>query len=257
MLVLSRKKNQQVLFPNLGIEVEILRIAGSSVSVGIKAPASVQVLRGELKTTANSVDSSKDSVPNHRDLIHKLRNQLNQAQLTVALAQKQLQMGMPESAEQTLIDMLQRLSDIDQEMTSSAAGVPAKTLDSTAQNSDNRRHALLVEDDPNERALLAGYLRLCGYRTSEAADGVAAMRMLESEPVDLIVLDIRMPRMNGFETVRAIRQRASLNRTPVVIVSGEDRNESIITGDTRGVSEWFAKPLNPDRLVEHLDAIRN
>lgn len=253
MLVLSRKKNERILFRNLGIEVEILRLARNSVGVGIRAPRSVEILRGELAgdTVSNTADDGAPVVD--AQLQHTLRNQLQKAQLTVAIAQKQLKIGRPEEAEATLQQMIDRLNDVDQEMDSSSSlSDPAAGAVDSVGNPYSGRHALVVEDDPNERTLLAGYLRLCGFRVSEAGDGLEAIRALESQDIDLVVLDMRMPRMDGAETIRRIRRDPRLNGTRVVIVSAEDRDESMVTRDDRGVSEWLSKPLDPARLVSHL-----
>lgn len=255
MLVLSRKQNECILFPNLGIEVEILRLARNSVGVGIKAPRSVEILRGEL--AGESVTNSQQDGPPLIDaqLQHTLRNQLQKAQLTVSIAQKQLENGRPEEAEATLQTMLDRLNEVDQQIDSSSQSAP-DAVDSVDE-ANGVRHALVVEDDPNERTLLAGYLRLCGFRISEAGDGLEAIQKLENEDVDLVVLDMRMPRMDGAETIRRIRQNPRWNGTRVVVVSGEDRDDSIVTGDDRGVSEWLSKPLDPARLVSHLSEDRS
>ena len=263
MLVVSRKKNQQILFPNLGIAIEILRIAGSGVSVGISAPRSVQVLRGELISPSTEVrpaeenSNQPDSSMVDKDFLHTLRNQLNKAQLTVAIAQKQLEMGKERDAEKTLRGMIHRLTQIDQQVTAPIVN-DTNSLKSEASNSSSgSRHALLVEDDPNERALLAGFLRLSGFDVSEASDGVEAMEFLETHAVNLVVLDVRMPRMNGLDTVAAIRRHPAVKQTRVVIVSGEDRDESFLTDSDRSVSAWFSKPLDPNRLVEHLNCSMN
>lgn len=269
MLVVSRKKNQQILFPNLGIAIEILRIAGNGVSVGINAPRSVEVLRGELVTPSAKVGSPEDNSKESdvsvvdKEFLHTLRNQLNKAQLTVAIAQKQLEMGKERDAEKTLRDMVDRLTQIDRQVTTpviselKTSKAAAAKPNTASQTSIATRHALLVEDDPNERALLAGFLRLSGFEVSEAGDGVEAMEFLETHAVDLIVLDVRMPRMNGLDTVAAIRRHPAARKTKVVIVSGEDRDESFLTASDRNVSEWFSKPLDPNRLVEHLNCSRN
>lgn len=252
MLVLSRKENQQILFPGLGIEVEVCRISGKSVSVGVKAPKSVQILRGELAEAANP--SAKNSQHAERDeRQHALRNQLNKAQLTVAIAQKQLQMGREQDVEQTLQEMLSRLTEIEQAISQPACRPQPDACRSTAFV-ESAPTALVVEDDANERALMAGYLKLCGFQISEAVDGVEAMEFLAENEVDLVVLDMRMPRMDGKETVKAIRRRQSLRRTKVVVVSGDDREDAMVTGDDRGVSEWFSKPLDASRFASYLGA---
>jgi carbon storage regulator CsrA len=269
MLVLSRKKNQQILFPNLGIEVVIQRIAGNSVSLGINAPKSVQILRGELADDAALNLDGETPLQVDPELLHALRNQLNNAQLTIALAQKQLRLGKDADAEATLNEMICRLTEIDRQITSSRPELTTPAADTSPQAVPNAalksgqkpdmaaKRALVVEDDPNERALLAGYLRLCGFNTSEAADGIEALDFLSVHQVDLVILDMRMPRMNGKETVEAIRSCPRLRKTKIVVVSGEDRDAGLVAEDPRGITEWFSKPLDPERLVGCIDVSRN
>lgn len=262
MLILSRKKNQQVLFPHLGIKVEILRVAGNTVSLGIEAPKSVQILRGELCSGDN--DSEMSSGPDRnrtacqptRSALHQVRNQLHQAQMIVALAQKQLESGQVGNPDAVLEDMLRRLNELE-DRTKPAAPIAA-TAQISAPESVGGKHALLVEDDANERALLAAYLRLSGFTVTEAVDGIEAMAVLAQQAVDLVVLDIQMPRMNGLETLQAMGRQSGLNRTKVVVVSGEDRDRLVRDeeiGGAKVVSQWFAKPLNPVHLVNHLQAV--
>ena len=153
--------------------------------------------------------------------------------------------------------MIDRLSGIDRELGLQIPAPPGETRTAIRSSGRASKHAPVVEDDVNERTLLAGYLRLCGFEVSEAGDGVEAMEFLDRQVVDLVVLDVWMPRMNGVDTVKAIRKHRSLKETKVVIVSGEPRDELMVSSDCRGVSEWFSKPLDPDRRVRHLDALSN
>ncbi len=183
MLVLARKQSQHILFPKLGIKVEVLRLAGGTVSLGIEAPISIKVLRGEL-AEAGGARTTEETPLMQRASLHQLRNQLHQAQLVVALAQKQLQQGSIQDAEATLDKMLQRLKNL--ELGAAGSETPS---DSQAKDAPpatvGAGHALVVEDDANERALLAGYLRLCGFQVSEAVDGLDALEFLRSHTVDL------------------------------------------------------------------------
>lgn len=252
VLVLSRKENQQILFPGLGIEVSVCRISGKSVSVGVNAPKSVQILRGELRDAVGSKAAAKADTSRDESQ-HELRNQLNKAQLTVAIAQKQLQMGKPQDAEQTLQEMLNRLTAIEQSI-SQPVSERDLASDRVSDRGQGGRRALVVEDDANERALMAGFLRLCGFQISEAADGVEAIEFLTANDVDLIVLDMQMPRMDGKATLREIRRQKSLHDTMVIVVSGNDRNHSLSSGDEKGVTEWFSKPLDASRFASYLEA---
>ena len=265
MLVLSRKKNQSVVFPNLGIEVVVQRIVGNSVSVGITAPKAVQILRGELVEHSGQANaglapvgkalSPTDAVHPNNELLHSLRNQLNKAQLAVALAQKKLKMGQSDNAEQILNEMLSQLQAIDQQVEPVAqrAQEPVAAATAGIQRQSLNKRALLVEDDANERALLAGYLRLCGFTVDEAGDGLEALEFLDHKTVDLVILDMRMPRMNGAETAKAIRSRPRLRDVKILVVSGEDRG-SMHEDEAPVDAEWFAKPLNPDRLARYFES---
>lgn len=268
MLVLSRKQDQKILFPHLGIEVEVRRIAGNSVSIGINAPKSIRILRGELaNASATDVSVGPNGHGNNEtpqsELLHSMRNQLNKAQLAVSIAQRRLERGNPQDAEETLLEMFDRLTEIDQRIqppkVSGKTRLPSVTQPQITQphGAEKTRRALVVEDDANERALMAGYLELCGFKISEAADGIEAMEFLAKNKVDLVVLDMQMPRMNGRKTAEEIRRFSSLQDTKVVVVSGEQREEAMVTGDARGVSEWFAKPLDTIRFASYLDATLN
>jgi len=274
MLVLSRKKDQRILFPSLGITLDILRVSGNTVSVGIQAPRSIQVLRGELAPTqsanskgANSADAS--DAHNAPLLTHEIRNQLNHVFLSIALVQKLLSQGLISDAEQSLNKAVEGLLRLDRgiEITSeeedaNQTNPPSADVASANSNRPNestqlKRRTLLVEDDPNERALLAGYLRMSGYEVLTAKDGIEALELLAREPVDLVVLDMRMPRMNGEETLSCIRKDPFLKDLQVVVVSGEDPRTISPPQLQAGIDEWFSKPLDPSKLVEHLEASRN
>jgi DNA-binding response OmpR family regulator len=120
-----------------------------------------------------------------------------------------------------------------------------------------RKRALLVEDDPNERALLAAYLRASGYDVDTACDGQEALEYLAQQKPDAVVMDMEMPRLGGRAVVQKIRADDSLSDVKVFVVSGmEQLHMQIPTGD-RGVERWFQKPLCPEELVNELVASLN
>jgi carbon storage regulator CsrA len=107
MLVLSRKEDQSILFPNLGISIEIVRVQGNKVSVGVEAPKAIRIVRGELH---NAEDFKSEAAPSDLQLEQfievlpkqtrsELRDRLNVAGLAVHAAQKQCQVGGLENAE--------------------------------------------------------------------------------------------------------------------------------------------------------------
>jgi carbon storage regulator CsrA len=280
MLVVSRKQNQTVVFPNLGISVEILRIAGKAVSVGIQAPDNVRILRGEL---AGSLPPSLDRATEVNNATaagllaetpageltaeqsraaHTMRNQLNKATLALHLVRKQLQAGKLQDAEQTVAATLESLAELERQAGARNAAklVTADTnvADSTPRSgTSNKPRALLVEDNSNERELLAGYLRLSGYEVDTVEDGAAAVEFLNHQKPDVVVLDMVMPRLSGKKAVEKIRSNPAWDDIQLLVVSGSQPAEMQVPTGDRGISRWFQKPLKPDDLVQHLSAILN
>jgi carbon storage regulator CsrA len=246
MLVLSRGRNDKIVFPNLGITVEILNIAGSKVRVGVDAPPNVTVLRHELAGNAPLAQSSELLNP-ARKLSHDIRNRLHAANLALHLSQKLLQAGRNAEAEQTLQKALDEFAAVEERLTRSETPPPV------AQPSRPRGHALIVEDNLNESELLASYLRLSGFQVDTARDGCDALSLLETElRPDAILLDMRMPRCDGPATITAIRANPDFRRLKVYAISGTSPDSLGVQRGPQGVDRWFPKPLNPEVLVREL-----
>jgi carbon storage regulator CsrA len=248
MLVLSRRPRQSVVFPTLGISVQILRVTGQTVRVGVDAPHSVPVFREELEPTRDTVGppvAAEVAEEAAREARHHLRGRLNTATVALYLAQRQLQTGLSAAADGTLQEALDELGRLEGEL--AAASAPPR------KPARRRIRALLVEDNPHESALLESYLRLNGMDVANANDGREALDYLAThEPPDAVLLDMRMPRCDGPTTVAAIRAEPAYSRLKIFAVSGSRPDEvGVPTGPT-GVDGWFAKPLNPARLVDTL-----
>ncbi len=243
MLVLSRKPNQRINFPNLGIAVEVLRVSGNTVRVGVEAPQDVRVLRGELMD--DKVEASLQAA--EREKRHALRNRLHTANLALHLLQKQLEAGKSQEADVTLSRVLEAFTELDQSVSASATTVanPRK---------DDVRRALVVEDNANERELLSGYLQLCGYEVDGVEDGVAALEYLSANArPDLMLLDMQMPRMDGRTTISAIRRNPAYQSIKLFAVSGMDRTDMKVPLGKKGVDRWFSKPLKPAEFAHELE----
>lgn len=118
------------------------------------------------------------------------------------------------------------------------------TLEETpAAGPAGRRVLLIVEDDADLRAYLARGLRALGA-VVEAADGLGALAVLEEVPVDLVVTDLSMPRMDGAALCRAIRADVALTALPILVISGEADTE------VPGASGTLLKPFNARTLRE-------
>jgi carbon storage regulator CsrA len=244
MLVLSRRPDEKIVFPNLGITVQILRVSGKSVSVGIEAPREVRILRDELPDRPS--EAPTDDEQQLRELRHALRNRLNAANLALHLVRRQLQLGRSKDAEATIDKALQELSKLDQDV--------GQIGGAAAPSNATRPRALLVEDDANESELLAGYLRMSGYDVHTVGDGQEALQYLAEQRLpDVVLLDMRMPKLDGPSTVSSIRQRPELRNLKVFAVSGTPRGELAVGLGPGGVDRWFAKPLDPAKLVDAMN----
>jgi carbon storage regulator CsrA len=247
MLVLSRKEKQRVVFPNLDIAVEILRVAGQTVRVGIEAPSDVQILRAELVEDRDVRARIEEHRRKESAERHAVRNRLNSATMALSLLQKQLEVGQLKDADATLRQALQALDELNANQTATKS--PVK------QPQGNVPVALVVEDNDNERELMAGYLRLSGYHVDAVEDGLAAIHYLsEKRPPDVVLLDINMPRMDGEAAVRAIRQDPRHRGLKLFAVTGTERSSVDISLGEDGVDRWFTKPLKPAEFVHALDA---
>lgn len=111
---------------------------------------------------------------------------------------------------------------------------------------------LIADDEPEIADLIALHLEKAGYRTVLAHDGAEAAREIESDTVDLAVLDIMMPKLDGFEVVRQIRERHEL---PVLFVSAKTSDFDKISGLVIGADDYMTKPFNPMELVARVQAL--
>jgi CheY-like chemotaxis protein len=108
-----------------------------------------------------------------------------------------------------------------------------------------RTKILVVEDDPELRTLYASALTMAGYLVVVAADGVDALRRIEEDRPDGIVLDVELPRLRGLDVQREIAASADTRDIPIVVVTGTD--EDLDPKDFRCI---LRKPSQPDEVVE-------
>lgn len=136
MLVLSRKEDQSIVFPNLGISIEIVRVQGNKVSVGVEAPKAIRIVRGELHTAE---DSKSEAAPSDAQLgqfievlpqqtRNELRDRLNVAGLAVHAAQKQCELGGLENAEFFLGKAVEALSALNEMFDLAQVATPSECV---------------------------------------------------------------------------------------------------------------------------------
>jgi carbon storage regulator CsrA len=253
MLVLSRGRNDKVVFPTLGISVEILRVAGNKVRLGIDAPHEIPVHRHEVseRILANGESETlhfpAPAKSASAKLTHDMRNRLNAAALGLHLLHRNVETGDMSDAEATIFKIFNELKAIENEL-------EAPTESKPVARADMHHRALVVEDNDNERELLAGCLRAGGYDVDTAADGLQAMVRLTERAPDVVLLDIHMPRFDGRKTIAAIRKNPDYRGLKLFAVTGSRPEETGISVGPNGVDRWFVKPLNPNALLDVLQA---
>jgi DNA-binding response OmpR family regulator len=115
-----------------------------------------------------------------------------------------------------------------------------------------RRRILLVEDDPKTRSTVALYLQREGYDVSTADDGVAALELARAREPHLVVLDLMLPRMNGLEVCRALRESGN---PAIIMVTARSTEDDKLTGLDLGADDYVTKPFSPRELMARVRAV--
>ncbi len=115
-------------------------------------------------------------------------------------------------------------------------------------NGERLRTILVVDDSAYVRRMIRFALGQEKYRIIEANDGVDAVKCLESNPVDLIITDLKMPNLDGFDLIRFVRSRPKYEFLPVIMLTGEVDEKSREEARTAGVSAFIVKPFVPEQI---------
>ena len=114
---------------------------------------------------------------------------------------------------------------------------------------------LAVDDDRGMRILLRATLERKGFQVVEAADGEAAVAQVLATPPDLILMDVMMPRMDGFTACQIIRGNESTAHIPVILLSAMNSDQHKVKGLESGASLYLTKPVPPSVLVETVNGV--
>lgn len=268
MLILTRKEDQSVVFPNCGIVVHVLSVKGRSIKLGFEAPKDIEVVRGELlghaappqqPVKSMSVGVEKTPATSLNEQMHDLRNRLNTVTLSIHLYNNLKAIGQEDAASKTLDSLLAKLTDIDcnwsKAEVNSALDQPTRETSKQSLQSESfgGLRLLVVDDDANERELLAGVMTMKGCQCVTAASGNEALNVIgNGGEFDFALMDMHMPDLDGPSTLRAIRADPRTAKLKVFSVSGTSPSEvgAMIGGD--GFDGWLPKPLNPSALWNHM-----
>lgn len=122
-------------------------------------------------------------------------------------------------------------------------------------NDQAKKHILVVDDDPDILTLERKILEREGYLVSFANDGKEAMERLKNKRFDLVLLDIMMPGIDGFEVSRAIQRDSGEKAMPIVFVTARDDSESMREGFRSGGTVFLSKPFTSNQLIRLVKAM--
>ncbi|MCS7033141.1 MAG: response regulator [Phycisphaerae bacterium] len=109
---------------------------------------------------------------------------------------------------------------------------------------------LVVEDDSVLNELLGAYVQLAGFQYRPARDAESALREVQSRPPALVILDLMLPDLDGFEVCRRLRASPATAKVPILMLTALNTPESRRRGLECGASEYLTKPFDPDTLIE-------
>ena len=110
---------------------------------------------------------------------------------------------------------------------------------------------LIVDDEPSIAEVVSAYAKRYGYETLIASDGLEALEIFEREDIDLIVLDLMLPKLNGEEVCRAIREKSSV---PIIMLTAKTGESDVVSGFDLGANDYVPKPFSPRVLMARIRA---
>lgn len=114
---------------------------------------------------------------------------------------------------------------------------------------------LVAEDERDIRELIVFTLQLGGFNVVEVPNGVEAVKKAQELKPDLILMDVRMPKMTGYEACKALKSDEETKEIPIVFLSAKGQEAEVNTGLELGAEEYFLKPFAPDELSERVNKI--
>jgi DNA-binding response OmpR family regulator len=114
---------------------------------------------------------------------------------------------------------------------------------------------LIAEDEPDIRELITLTLQFSGYDVVSAKDGAEAVDAAKSDHFDLILMDVRMPRMTGYEACRILRESDATKGIPIIFLSAKGQESEVKAGLDAGADDYILKPFAPDMLTRKIQEV--
>lgn len=236
MLVLSRKENDKLLLPTLNISIEVVRIQGNTVRLGIDAPQDVPILRHEIADLKSIEFAPDEETANQRtvNLAKAIRHRTDSCANALNLLHEHLDGDV--AAQSLIVDVYNELRALEQDTKAA--------LDESVESATP--HALLIDGDPNERQLLASYLRMNGFEVTTADGRGDALDYLSLHSCpDFVLLDMPTAQDPSGEFLTQLRGQAGCEALKLFALGNVEPS---------GVDRWFPRPIDAERLVRELAA---
>ena len=117
---------------------------------------------------------------------------------------------------------------------------------------DEEYTVLVVDDEPVNLTVLSNHLSMNNFRVIQARDGEEAIALFNEEHPDLILLDIMMPKMSGYDVCRKIREKAPINRLPIIMLTAKDHAQDLAEGFSSGANDYISKPFTKKELLSRI-----
>jgi len=248
VLVLTRRSNEKLSFPQVGITVHFIRVQAGHVKVGVDAPRDIAIVRDEIADGRAAEEFvRRQSLRLPREVRLGIGNQLQEIREGALLYRELITAGLMSEAEETFITLqqaLERLAD-----------------NEVLQHPDHDRlpsvpgAVVLIDDEANERELLSGFLRLRGHHVVSFSKAREAIQYLAKNDRSLFVLvNVGMSDGGGPATIREIRANERQRDMKIFAIGCTSPQEYDLEIGECGVDRCFPKPLNPRFLIEALEA---
>jgi excisionase family DNA binding protein len=119
-----------------------------------------------------------------------------------------------------------------------------------SRRAEGGRLILIVDDDARLREFVRVNLEMEGYSVREASSAEEGLAALDEEPPDLILLDVMMPQVDGWEMLSRVQERHGVGAIPVIMFSGKVEEDSVKRATSRGAQGFIGKPFNPQQLID-------
>ncbi|MCB1190118.1 MAG: response regulator [Leptospiraceae bacterium] len=128
------------------------------------------------------------------------------------------------------------------------------SIKSSKRNMDNQLKVLIVDDEPINLQVINNYLAINEYHATQASNGFDALELLKKQKFDLIILDIMMPRMSGYEVCQKIREEYPIHELPIIILTAKDQTTDLVQGYYVGANDYLTKPVSGGELLARIKA---